>query len=361
MEEGEGHEISHHSPLSTLPPAPPPDSDLPHEPPANLGFQEPPPPPPPPLPSSSLSSITVLRDALRDKIIKQVEFYFSDENLPSDKFLMKYVKKDKQGFVPIAVIASFRKMKKLVHDNSLLEAALRASSQLVVSSDGKKVKRMHPLSAIDIVDAKSCTVLVENLPEDYTADNIQRIFGDVGKVKNISIRNPQSVQGSTKVSKAEMAISSKLHALVEYETAEAAEKSVATLNDEKNWRSGMRVELLLKRMGKYGLAPRVRKGTVPEKSSNIPVSDAGDELKLESVDHHVEMPEEEQEEEHLRNEKGGRRGRSRGRGNSYRHHVNNTHGHGSECISKAPPGPRMPDGTRGFTMGRGRPPLSNHN
>lgn len=25
--------------------------------------------------------------------------------------------------------------------------------------------------------------------------------------------------------------------------------------------------------------------------------------------------------------------------------------------SKPPPGPRMPDGTRGFTMGRGRPPV----
>lgn len=27
----------------------------------------------------------------------QVEYYFSDENLPKDKFLLKYVKKDK-GF-----------------------------------------------------------------------------------------------------------------------------------------------------------------------------------------------------------------------------------------------------------------------
>lgn len=28
----------------------------------------------------------------------QVEYYFSDENLPSDKFLLKQVKKDKEGF-----------------------------------------------------------------------------------------------------------------------------------------------------------------------------------------------------------------------------------------------------------------------
>lgn len=82
--------------------------------------------------------------------------------------------------VPIAVIASFRKMKKLVQDNSLIETALWTSSQLVslsstyiqtvifcrtlliygylckqvVSSDGKKVKRLHPLLDSNIEDAK---------------------------------------------------------------------------------------------------------------------------------------------------------------------------------------------------------------
>jgi La-related protein 7 len=28
----------------------------------------------------------------------QVEYYFSDENLPTDEFLLKYVKKNKKGF-----------------------------------------------------------------------------------------------------------------------------------------------------------------------------------------------------------------------------------------------------------------------
>lgn len=31
-------------------------------------------------------------------MLLQVEYYFSDENLPDDKFLMKQVKKDKEGF-----------------------------------------------------------------------------------------------------------------------------------------------------------------------------------------------------------------------------------------------------------------------
>ncbi|XP_058095594.1 la-related protein 6A-like [Magnolia sinica] len=111
----------------------------------------------------------------------------------------------------MAVIASFRKMKKLVQDISLVEAALRTPSQLVVSSDGKKVKRLHALPDIDIEDAKLHTVLVENLPDAYSTESIQRIFGDVGNIKNICIHNPHSTEESTKASKAEKVISSKVN------------------------------------------------------------------------------------------------------------------------------------------------------
>lgn len=95
----------------------------------------------------------------------QVEYYLSDENLQTDKFLMNYLTKDKDGFgkslflnaneiafllwltsflvfkmckadilllaVPVGVIASFRKLKKLTQDRSLIVAALRESSVLV--------------------------------------------------------------------------------------------------------------------------------------------------------------------------------------------------------------------------------------
>ncbi|ONM37890.1 La-related protein 6A [Zea mays] len=40
----------------------------------------------------------VLTDELRNRIVKQVEYYFSDENLPTDEFLLNYVKKNNKGF-----------------------------------------------------------------------------------------------------------------------------------------------------------------------------------------------------------------------------------------------------------------------
>ncbi|KAJ0986007.1 hypothetical protein J5N97_004363 [Dioscorea zingiberensis] len=327
------------------------------------------PPPSGPIISSDLPEedqrTNPLTDDLRDKIVRQVEYYFSDENLPTDKFLLKQMKKDKGGFVSIALIASFRKMKKLVQDLHLIEVALRTSTELVVSSDGKRVKRSKPLQFTEITDAKPRTILVENLPEDYSTENIQKIFGNIGKINDIKICDPHLAEESANIfKKAERALSSKLHALIEYETVEAAERAVTTLNDEKNWRTGMRVEILLKRMGKYGLfIPREHKEAFSEKKNNaqeLSTDVAIDGQKSKAAYDNVGMANK-GEEEHFSSEKCGRRGRhkSRGRGllqqNLNRNGNDHVSSSSTEVVSKPLPGPKMPDGTRGFTMGRGKP------
>ncbi|ONM53665.1 La-related protein 6A, partial [Zea mays] len=90
-------------------------------------------------------------------------------------------------------------MKKLVQDLSVIEAALRTSSKLVVSSNGKRVRRLHPLPHKELKDSKKSTVLVENLPPDFSMESIQEKIATVGKF-------------------------SQAHVLIEYEVVEAAEK-----------------------------------------------------------------------------------------------------------------------------------------
>ncbi|KAK8937783.1 hypothetical protein KSP40_PGU014430 [Platanthera guangdongensis] len=256
------------------------------------------------LPSDAAS----LHDDLFEAIVRQVDYYFSDANLPNDKFLLKQMAKDKEGYgVPVSVIGSFKKMKKLTKDLSIIEAALRTSSLIVFSSDGNKVKMLHPLPLPEIRDIDPQTVLVENLPMDHSEDNIRRIFGTVGHIVAVTVCDPHSEEALATLKKPDLAISSKLHALIEYDTVEAAERAVSSLHDDDNW-SGMRVQLLSRRMVGY-------------------------EEKLGSG--------------------GGKGGRKR----------NKSRGHGSipsgcsaegGITSKPIPGPKMPDGTRGFTMGRGR-------
>ncbi|KAL3643630.1 hypothetical protein CASFOL_014445 [Castilleja foliolosa] len=331
-----------------------------------------------PPPSDQPQSVALSED-LRRKIIKQVEYYFSDENLPTDKFLMKYVMQNAEGFVPIGVIASFRKMKKLTRDTSVIVAALKESSFVVVSSNGRKVKRLHPLPFAEIRDPMVCTVLVENLPEDHSVENLRRVFGEAGNIKNITIHDPLEARDPKKCTVAEKLIIGKLHALVEYDTVEAAEKAAATLNNEQDWRYGLRVKLLKKMVGplqmKAGQKKKVWKETEPERGSSSSTVQASETAANEDNINHNNSEQrddlhddedvvhlsKEKNDVNLPKEKNGQKGRNRGRGRRQYHHGTNGHGHGTQIAShglepsKPPPGPKMPDGTRGFTMGRGRP------
>ncbi|XP_004293591.1 PREDICTED: uncharacterized protein LOC101309803 [Fragaria vesca subsp. vesca] len=279
--------------------------------------------------------------------------------------MLSWIKKDEEGFVPISVIASYKKTKKLVRNNSSIAVALKESSLLVVSSNGKKVKRLHPLPSLETRDPKF-TVLVENLPADHSVENLKKMFSEAGNIKDICILDPSAIDASAKGGKVEKPISNKLHALIEYDTVEATEKAVAILNNEEDWRNGMRVKLL-KQMSKYGQSAQRRQsrgGFDSEKSSSIRTSEAGIEETHNASEHHNGTPDEEDGGGQLPKEKTGHRGRNRGQSGRQKYLGLNGFGHGTTSSahpiepSKPPPGPRMPDGTRGFTTGRGRTPVS---
>ncbi|CAM6075661.1 unnamed protein product [Sphagnum tenellum] len=316
----------------------------------------------------------VVTEELKAKIVKQVEFYFSDTNLPTDNYLMKYVKKDPQGFVPIPVVASFRKIKNLVKNHGVVAAALRNSPLLVVSEDGKKVRRVHPLPEVDLEEVQARTVVAENLPADHSIETIEQLFGKVGNVKMVRICHPEAANGANqtaaKISKSEIVISNKLHALVEYETIDLAEKAVAELTDEHNWRSGLRVRLLLRRISKHGYQQARWKVSGEAAETGLGGEDddgvterAGEDHAAQHVDHTDEGNEFGYERDGgSRKGRGRGRGRAGGRGRGQPHHQHSgtppqtSFPLTSEVVGRPPPGPRMPDGTRGFNFGRGKLP-----
>ena len=75
------------------------------------------------------------------------------------------------------------------------------------------------------------------------------IFAIYISVKNIKICHPQEPSTARAASKSDThtLVSNKMHALVEYETSQQAEKAVEKLNDERNWRKGLRVRTVLRR------------------------------------------------------------------------------------------------------------------
>lgn len=45
----------------------------------------------------------------------QIEFYFSDENLEKDAFLLKHVRRNKLGYVSVKLLTSFKKVRLEAH------------------------------------------------------------------------------------------------------------------------------------------------------------------------------------------------------------------------------------------------------
>ncbi|KAJ6366668.1 hypothetical protein OIU77_003115 [Salix suchowensis] len=318
-----------------------------------------------------------------NKLLNQVEYYFSDLNLATTDHLMRFITKDPEGYVPISVVASFKKVKAAINSNSQLATILRNSTKLVVSDDGKKVRRQHPLTDSEVEELQSRIVVAENLPEDHCHQNLMKIFSAVGSVKTIRTCPPQTSGGggssASRSAKADgMHFSNKLHAFVEYETVEIAEKAVAELNDEGNWRSGLRVRLMLKHGSKSSQA-RGKKGNDGQGPSEEDEVSASEQItnvtRTEDVSqqHDAHLHEHSQGEDHVNDKEGAQRkgrnrgrGKGRGRGQYHNSHHNNRGNHLGTSPSnnpvigehpttaKQPPGPRMPDGTRGFAMGRGK-------
>ncbi|XP_076900810.1 la-related protein 6B-like isoform X2 [Bidens hawaiensis] len=328
-----------------------------------------------------------LKDGLTDeatqKIVNQVEYYFSDINLATTDHLMRFINKDPEGYVPISIVVAFKKIKALVSSNAQLANILRNSGKLVVSEDGKKVKRLHPMTEPDMEELQSRIIVAENLPDDHCHQNLMKIFSAVGSVKTIRTCQPQASNGgatsASRAAKADgMLYSNKLHAFVEYETIESAEKAALELNKEGNWRHGLRVRLL-RRPAKPAQSRGKKAGQKDEavhKEDDTSTSDqhSQNEKQLDDTCQQSDGPSHEhQGEDHPNDKEGGhKKGRNRGRGKGrgrlqYNNHHNNRGNHMATppstnpvntehpVIGKQPPGPRMPDGTRGFSLGRGKP------
>ncbi|CAG2257977.1 LARP1 [Mytilus edulis] len=75
---------------------------------------------------------------LKDLVKKQIEYYFSEDNLQRDFFLRRRM--DKEGWIPISLIASFHRVQALTQDVALIIKSLKESEVLEVPEDALKVR-----------------------------------------------------------------------------------------------------------------------------------------------------------------------------------------------------------------------------
>lgn len=77
--------------------------------------------------------------SLHARIVSQIDYYFSNENLVKDTYLRKNM--DEQGWVPVSLIAGFKKVLYLTDNVQLILDAMRSSTMVEVQ--GNKIRRRN--------------------------------------------------------------------------------------------------------------------------------------------------------------------------------------------------------------------------
>lgn len=131
----------------------------------------------------------------------QVEFYFSDSNLPMDKFLLSLVGGSTNNAVPLATLHSFKRMRRFQPFSAVVEA-LKSSEPLELTDNDTAVKRKVPLpesvtqahdpSVVKVFEdqamARSIYAKGFGREEPSTQFDIEAFFAPYGPVNAIRLR-----------------------------------------------------------------------------------------------------------------------------------------------------------------------------
>lgn len=177
-----------------------------------------------------------------------MDFYFSDANILKDSFLLKHVRRNKEGYVNLKLITSFKKMKTLTRDYRVVGFSLRRHSKtLVVNEDGNKAKRREPLPDYDETKT-SRTVVAFNFPDDQklNVESISTLFKNCGDIAMLKIIKPgKSVPTDIKKHLGKHPeIGNVVYAVIEFEKHEHAVKAISMTEENEDWRSGLKVIML---------------------------------------------------------------------------------------------------------------------
>ena len=149
----------------------------------------------------------VITEDVEKKIIRQVEYYFGDFNLPRDKFLMEETKGN-DGWVAMETMLKFKRLLELSSDKDVITAAIKKSKAglMEVNEDSSKIRRNPEIPLPEnTVESKTAlearTVYVKGFDtENTTLDELLDHFNETNSdVVSIQMRNYSVGKGKEKV------------------------------------------------------------------------------------------------------------------------------------------------------------------
>uniref|UniRef100_A0A8C1XUQ7 La ribonucleoprotein 6, translational regulator a n=1 Tax=Cyprinus carpio TaxID=7962 RepID=A0A8C1XUQ7_CYPCA len=202
---------------------------------------------------------------LIQKLVAQIEYYLSDENLEHDAFLLKHVRRNKLGFVSVKLLTSFKKVKHLTRDWRTTAYALRHSELLELNDEGRKVRRKTTVPVFASESLPSRMLLLSELkrwPElgvalggngDAGATQQERLmelllkaFGNYGAIASVRVLKPGKDLPADlkKLSGRYSQLGTEECAIVEFEEVEAAMKAHEAVGGDTGVSLGLKVVLI---------------------------------------------------------------------------------------------------------------------
>lgn len=212
-------------------------------------------------------------DDLMGRIVAQVEFYFSDANVAKDKFLLKHIRRNKEGYVSLKLVSSFKKVKQLTKDWRVVSHSLnKKSSKIQINDLGTKIRRVDPLPDLEEVPI-TCAVLALALPlSKPSIQSVSELFSSCGDIAFIRVVRagtaiPQDLKGLA----AKHATLTETHcAWIEFETPEAAKAATEMTTED-----GLKVVPILPEAQKKPEKVQQQKGSQPNSRKNSVTSNSG--------------------------------------------------------------------------------------
>lgn len=116
---------------------------------------------------------------MSEQIKKQIEYYFSKENLSNDTFLQSQM--DAQFSVPLSIIIKFPKVKALCQDELAIRQALEGSTVVSIVDNNRLKAIIKPVGRN--------TIILREIPSNAAVEEVKEIFNYEGCSSITSIRS----------------------------------------------------------------------------------------------------------------------------------------------------------------------------
>ncbi|XP_076039261.1 uncharacterized protein LOC143024352 [Oratosquilla oratoria] len=136
-------------------------------------------------------------EELAKSLVAQVEEYLGDEFLAKDLFLLKHVRRHRDGFVSLKLLSGYKRVKKLSRNWRVLASVLKSSKKLELNEEGTKVRRRASLPRLlqEEAPASRSLVAVDVPPKQATIEDLAALFGPFGTVASLQVIKPKAGSG----------------------------------------------------------------------------------------------------------------------------------------------------------------------